>query len=99
MAALACVIARRFASSTPTISASSRPKNSTTPFGAPLLPGVAGGTLTIPQLQGAVMMDRLESRLAFEAYRRAAQENWQRTWSDSQFVVSVGVDSSSVAKG
>lgn len=45
------------------------------------------------------MTDRLESRAAFEAFQRAAQETWQRTWSDDQLVVSVGVDSSSVAKG
>jgi NADH:ubiquinone oxidoreductase subunit F (NADH-binding) len=45
------------------------------------------------------MTDRLESRAAFEAYQRAAQENWQRTWSDDQLVISVGVDSSSIAKG
>src|SRR5262245_2992657 len=68
-------------------------------FGTPLLPGVAGRTLTIPRLQGAVMTDRLESRAAFEAYQRAAQETWQRTWSEGQTVVSVGVDSSSIAKG
>jgi len=45
------------------------------------------------------MMDRLQSREAFEAFQRAAQETWQRTWSDGQLVVSVGVDSSSIAKG
>jgi NADH:ubiquinone oxidoreductase subunit F (NADH-binding) len=45
------------------------------------------------------MTDKLESRAAFEAYQRAAQETWQQTWSDAQLVVSVGVDSSSIAKG
>src|SRR4051794_23910236 len=99
MAASESATERRFANSTPTISASSPSTNSTRPSGKPLLPGAVGGTLTIPQLQGAAMMARLESRAAFETYQRSAQETWQRTWSDRSLVVSVGVDSSSVAKG
>src|SRR4051812_36324829 len=63
------------------------------------LPGVAGEMLTISRPRGAVMTDRVESRADFEAFQRAAQETWHRTWSDGQLVVSVGVDSSSVAKG
>jgi NADH:ubiquinone oxidoreductase subunit F (NADH-binding) len=46
-----------------------------------------------------VMTDRLESRAAFEAFQRAARSEWDRTWADDQLVVSVGVDSSSIAKG
>src|SRR3954462_7845292 len=69
------------------------------PFGRLSPPGGAGGTLTILRPRRKVMTDRLESREAFEAFQRAAQETWQRTWSDGQLVVSVGVDSSSIAKG
>src|SRR3954454_10938221 len=65
----------------------------------PLLPGAVGGTLTSPQLRGAIMTDRMKSRSAFEAFQQAAEAEWQRTWSDGQLVVSVGVDSSSIAKG
>ena len=45
------------------------------------------------------MVDRLESRAAFEAYQAAARQRWDDLWSGNQLVVSVGVDSSSVAKG
>jgi NADH:ubiquinone oxidoreductase subunit F (NADH-binding) len=44
-------------------------------------------------------LTRLGSREEFEAFQRQSIERWRRLWSDQQMVVSVGVDSSSIAKG
>ncbi len=45
------------------------------------------------------MTDRLDSRAAFEEFQRAATERWDALWQGDKLVVSVQVDSSSVAKG
>lgn len=45
------------------------------------------------------MATRLDSLAAFERYQQAARQRWDDLWSDDHFVVSVGVDSSSVPKG
>ena len=45
------------------------------------------------------MTDRLESRAAFEQLQQKATSRWDDLWEGNQLVVSVGVDSSSVAKG
>lgn len=47
----------------------------------------------------AAPLTRLGSREEFEAFQRQSIERWRRLWSDQQMVVSVGVDSSSIAKG
>jgi NADH:ubiquinone oxidoreductase subunit F (NADH-binding) len=44
-------------------------------------------------------LPRLTSRAEFEAFARLCRERWERLWAADSFVVSVGVDSSSVAKG
>ncbi len=41
----------------------------------------------------------LSSRADFEAFQRRAQERWADLWEGTHTVVSVGIDSSSVAKG
>jgi len=52
---------------------------------------------------GGTPVDRtlspLRSRDDFEAFRSRAEERWQELWEGDHVVVSVGVDSSSVAKG
>ncbi len=45
------------------------------------------------------MTDRLDSRAAFEQFQRTATERWDAVWQGDKLVVSVQVDSSSVAKG
>lgn len=45
------------------------------------------------------MAERLDSRVAFERYQAAAEQNWQAMWADSRLVASVSIDSSSVPKG
>jgi NADH:ubiquinone oxidoreductase subunit F (NADH-binding) len=44
-------------------------------------------------------LPRLTSKEAFVAYRAQAQERWRNLWEGDQTVVSVGVGSSSIAKG
>ena len=44
-------------------------------------------------------LQRLTSRADFEAFRAAAERRWDEMWAADQTVVSVGVDSSSLAKG
>jgi NADH:ubiquinone oxidoreductase subunit F (NADH-binding) len=44
-------------------------------------------------------MQRLTSRADFEQYQAAANDRWDRLWSGNATVVSVGVGSSSMAKG
>lgn len=44
-------------------------------------------------------MDRLTTRAAFEAYVANAEKRWNTLWSGENTVVSVGVGSSSIAKG
>ncbi|HEX5499146.1 MAG TPA: NADH-ubiquinone oxidoreductase-F iron-sulfur binding region domain-containing protein [Thermomicrobiales bacterium] len=48
---------------------------------------------------GAKMVNKLTSRGEFEAFQQAATDRWNRIWNGSDLVVSVGVDSSSQAKG
>ncbi|HEU5432759.1 MAG TPA: NADH-quinone oxidoreductase subunit F, partial [Thermomicrobiales bacterium] len=48
---------------------------------------------------GAKMVNKLTSRGEFEAFQQAATERWNRLWNAGDLVVSVGVDSSSLAKG
>ncbi len=48
---------------------------------------------------GSVGDGPLRSKAAFEALRGRAEERWQELWSGDHAVVSVGVDSSSLAKG
>jgi hypothetical protein len=45
------------------------------------------------------MTDRLESRADFENLQTAAQQQWNEMWQGNRLIVSVGVDSSSDAKG
>jgi NADH:ubiquinone oxidoreductase subunit F (NADH-binding) len=45
------------------------------------------------------MATRLDSRAAFERLREEAQQRWDAMWSGDRMVVSVGIDSSSQAKG
>ena len=45
------------------------------------------------------MTERLPSQDAFARFQRAATERWERMWDGNRLVVSVQVDSSSVAKG
>jgi NADH:ubiquinone oxidoreductase subunit F (NADH-binding) len=45
------------------------------------------------------MVDRLESRTAFEQFQTEARQRWDDLWQADRLVVSVGVDSSSIAKG
>lgn len=45
------------------------------------------------------MATRLESRAAFERLREEAQQRWDAMWNGDRMVVSVGIDSSSQAKG
>jgi NADH-quinone oxidoreductase subunit F len=45
------------------------------------------------------MAARLTSRAEFEAFQQAATDRWNRIWNERDLVVSVGVDSSSLAKG
>ncbi|HEV2108828.1 MAG TPA: NADH-quinone oxidoreductase subunit F, partial [Thermomicrobiales bacterium] len=44
-------------------------------------------------------LPQLESREAFETFQQRCVDRWENLWSDRQMVVSVGVDSSSLAKG
>ena len=44
------------------------------------------------------MTDKLASQQAFAGFQRTAIERWERMWDGDQLVVSVQVDSSSVAK-
>lgn len=44
-------------------------------------------------------LPRLQSRAEFEAFRDGVHERWNTLWSGDQTIVSVGVGSSSVAKG
>lgn len=46
-----------------------------------------------------VSAQKLESRADFEALQQRATRRWDAMWAPSQMVVSVGVDSSSLAKG
>ncbi|HEU0113430.1 MAG TPA: NADH-ubiquinone oxidoreductase-F iron-sulfur binding region domain-containing protein [Thermomicrobiales bacterium] len=48
---------------------------------------------------GATMAAKLTSRADFEAFQQTAADRWNRLWSDNDLVVSVGLDSSSLAKG
>ncbi len=45
------------------------------------------------------MVARLTSRDEFEAFQQAATDRWNQVWDGNNLVVSVGVDSSSLAKG
>jgi NADH:ubiquinone oxidoreductase subunit F (NADH-binding) len=45
------------------------------------------------------MADKLTSRGAFEQFQQTAQQRWDDMWTGDRLVVSVAVDSSSVAKG
>ncbi|HLL51197.1 MAG TPA: NADH-quinone oxidoreductase subunit F, partial [Thermomicrobiales bacterium] len=45
------------------------------------------------------MTDRLESRADFERQQTAARQRWDEMWQGDRLIVSVGVDSSSDAKG
>jgi NADH-quinone oxidoreductase subunit F len=45
------------------------------------------------------MIPRLESRSAFLEYQKRAEDRWNSLWNGNQTVVSVGVGSSSLAKG
>jgi NADH:ubiquinone oxidoreductase subunit F (NADH-binding) len=45
------------------------------------------------------MTERLESQDAFDRFQRAASERWERMWDGDRLVVSVQIDSSSIAKG
>ena len=45
------------------------------------------------------MADRLPTRAAFEQFQRQVEQEWDDLWQGDRLVVSVGVDSSSVAKG
>ncbi len=53
----------------------------------------------LPFWPGKHMADRLRTHADFNQYRDAAQQRWDSLWADDSFVVSVGVDSSSVARG
>jgi len=44
-------------------------------------------------------LTKLASKEAFQSFRSAAEENWRRLWEGSATVVTVGVGSSSIAKG
>ena len=44
-------------------------------------------------------MSKLTSRAEFEAFRTAAERRWRDIWDGDRLVVSVGVDSSALAKG
>ena len=44
-------------------------------------------------------LNRLTTRAKFEAFRDKAEAEWQRLWNGNKIVVSVGVGSSSIAKG
>jgi NADH:ubiquinone oxidoreductase subunit F (NADH-binding) len=48
---------------------------------------------------GAKMVARLTSRAEFEAFQQAATDRWNRIWNGNDLVVSVGIDSSGLAKG
>jgi NADH:ubiquinone oxidoreductase subunit F (NADH-binding) len=48
---------------------------------------------------GRRALSPLRSREAFETFRARTEERWQELWEGDHVVVSVGVDSSSVAKG
>ncbi len=45
------------------------------------------------------MTERLESQEAFARFERAATDRWERMWDGDRLVVSVQIDSSSIAKG
>ena len=47
----------------------------------------------------ATALPRLTSRVEFEAFQQRANDRWETRWAPDQMVVSVGVDSSSLAKG
>jgi NADH:ubiquinone oxidoreductase subunit F (NADH-binding) len=44
-------------------------------------------------------LPRLTSRAEFEAFRAKCRDDWARLWADDSYVVTVGLDSSSLAKG
>jgi NADH:ubiquinone oxidoreductase subunit F (NADH-binding) len=46
-----------------------------------------------------IALAKLDSREAFESFRERAEQRWRQLWSDGATVVSVGVGSSSIAKG
>jgi NADH-quinone oxidoreductase subunit F len=46
-----------------------------------------------------IALAKLDSREAFESFRERAEQRWRQLWSDRATVVSVGVGSSSIAKG
>jgi NADH:ubiquinone oxidoreductase subunit F (NADH-binding) len=48
---------------------------------------------------GSTPLTRLTSRTEFESFRAAAEGRWNELWNGPQTVVSVGVGSSSIAKG
>lgn len=44
-------------------------------------------------------LTRLTSRAEFEEFQASCTSKWESTWADSSYVVTVGLDSSSLAKG
>ncbi len=59
----------------------------------------ADGDTTDMHVQGDTTLPRLTSRLDFQQYEATAKDKWNSLWSSTNTVVTVGVGSSSIAKG
>ncbi len=52
-----------------------------------------------PETLPVTELSRLTSRAEFEAFQAGCTSKWNATWADTSYVVTVGLDSSSLAKG